>query len=59
MCGFKVSERKERALEMTGGWCESAAVKFLLIISFVCFGAVSRTGWRPVVAETLDIPTGL
>ena len=38
-CGIKVSERKERALEMAGGWCQSVIVLFLLLINFVCFGA--------------------
>ena len=41
-CGIKVSERKERALEMAGGWCQSVIVLFLLLISFVCFVAASR-----------------
>ena len=38
-CGIKVSARKERALEMAGGWCQSVIVLFMLLISFVCFGA--------------------
>ena len=38
-CGIKVSARKERALEMAGGWCRSVIVLFMLLISFVCFGA--------------------
>ena len=38
-CGINVSERKERALEMAGGWCQSVIVLFMLLISFVCFGA--------------------